>query len=130
MMAFSWTPSRKLRLPTVRQGRCVIPATIRRCGLSCIVNGRRTSIEAARSVMANKSTAIGAFVFGALALGVIAILTFAGTGWFTPRLRVVAFFQDSVAGLTVGSPVALRGVRVGSVQSLKVYVKLPDMVPV
>jgi paraquat-inducible protein B len=77
-----------------------------------------------------KSTTVGAFVFGALALGVIAILMFAGSSLFTPRLRVVAFFQDSVAGLSVGSPVTLRGVKVGSVQNLKVYLKLPDMVPV
>jgi paraquat-inducible protein B len=77
-----------------------------------------------------KSTAVGAFVFGALALGVVAILMFAGSSLFTPRLQVVSFFQDSVAGLTVGSPVTLRGVKVGSVQSLKVYLKLPDMVPV
>jgi paraquat-inducible protein B len=78
----------------------------------------------------NKSTAVGAFVFGAVALGVIAILTFAGSSLLTPKLRVVGFFQDSVAGLSVGSPVTLRGVKVGSVQSLKVYLKLPDMVPV
>jgi len=77
-----------------------------------------------------KSSAVGAFVFGALALGVVAILMFAGSSFFTPKLRVVAFFQDSVAGLTVGSPVTLRGVKVGSVQSLKVNLKLPDMVPV
>jgi paraquat-inducible protein B len=77
-----------------------------------------------------KSTAVGAFVFGALALGVIAILVFAGSSLFVTKLRVVAFFQDSVAGLAVGSPVTLRGVRVGSVQNLKVYLKLPDMVPV
>lgn len=77
-----------------------------------------------------KSTAVGAFVFGALALGVISIVMFAGSSLFTPRLRVVAFFQNSVAGLTVGSPVTLRGVRIGSVENLKVYLKLPDMVPV
>jgi phospholipid/cholesterol/gamma-HCH transport system substrate-binding protein len=77
-----------------------------------------------------RSTAVGAFVFGALALGVFAILMFAGSSFFAPRLRVVAFFHDSVAGLTVGSPVSLRGVRVGSVQDLKVYLKLPDMLPV
>jgi paraquat-inducible protein B len=77
-----------------------------------------------------KSTAVGAFVLGALALGVVAVLMFAGSSFLVPRLRVVSFFQDSVAGLTVGSPVTLRGVRVGSVQNLKVYLKLPDMVPV
>ena len=78
----------------------------------------------------NKSTAVGAFVLGALALGVVAILMFAGSSLFAPQLRVVSFFQDSVAGLTVGSPVTLRGVKIGTVQSVKVSVKLPEMVPV
>jgi paraquat-inducible protein B len=76
-----------------------------------------------------KSTAVGAFVLGAIALGVVAILMFAGSSLFTPRLRVVAYFQDSVAGLAVGSPVTLRGVKVGSVQSMRVNLQLPDLVP-
>lgn len=77
-----------------------------------------------------KATAVGAFVLGALALGVIAILLFAGQHWFTHRLRVVSYFQNSVAGLAVGAPVTLRGVKIGTVQSMKVFLKLPELVPV
>jgi paraquat-inducible protein B len=78
----------------------------------------------------NKSAAVGAFVLGGLALGVIAILAFGGTRLFTKTLHVVVFFQDSVAGLEVGAPVTLRGVKVGTVRSMKVYLKLPELVPV
>jgi paraquat-inducible protein B len=57
-------------------------------------------------------------------------LLFGGEHLFAPRLRVVAYFQNSVAGLAVGAPVTLRGVRIGSVSSMKVYIKLPELVPV
>ena len=43
---------------------------------------------------------------------------------------MVVYFQDSVAGLAVGAPVTLRGVKIGTVRSMKVYLKLPDLVPV
>lgn len=78
----------------------------------------------------NRSTAVGAFVLGAVVLAVFAILLFGGRSWFTNNLRVVVFFQDSVAGLEVGAPVTLRGVKVGTVRSMKVYLKLPELVPV
>ena len=76
-----------------------------------------------------KSTAVGAFVLGGIALGVAALLLFGGTRLFTHNLRVLVHFQDSVAGLTVGAPVTLRGVKVGTVRSMKVYLKLPDLIP-
>lgn len=76
-----------------------------------------------------KSTAVGAFVLGAAGIGVAAILLFGGTRLFTDNLRVLVHFQDSVAGLTAGAPVTLRGVKVGTVRSMKVYIKLPDLVP-
>jgi len=79
---------------------------------------------------AGKATAVGAFVLGALALAVIGILLFAGKNFFTTKLQVVSYFQDSVAGLAVGAPVTLRGVKVGTVKSMKVYLRLPDLVPV
>ena len=78
----------------------------------------------------NKSTAVGGFVLGGLALGVAAILLFGGARLFTATVRVVVYFQNSVAGLAVGAPVTLRGVRVGTVRSMKVYLKLPELVPV
>ncbi len=76
-----------------------------------------------------KSAAVGAFVLGAAAIAVVAILLFGGTRLFTHNQRVLVHFQDSVAGLTVGAPVTLRGVKVGTVRSMKVYIKLPDLVP-
>ncbi len=77
-----------------------------------------------------KATAVGAFVLGALIIGAIAVVLFAGQSYFTTQVRVVAYFQNSVAGLAVGAPVTLRGVKVGTVESMKVYLKLPDLVPV
>jgi paraquat-inducible protein B len=77
-----------------------------------------------------KATIVGVFVLGGLVLGVIGVLLFGGEHMFAPRLRVVTYFQNSVAGLAVGAPVTLRGVRIGSVSSMKVYLKLPELVPV
>ena len=77
-----------------------------------------------------KATIVGAFVLGGIVLGVIGILLFGGERAFAPKLRVVAYFQNSVAGLAVGAPVTLRGVRIGSVSGMKVYLKLPELVPV
>jgi len=77
-----------------------------------------------------KSVAVGGFVIGGLALGVIAALLFGGAQLFVHKLRVVVYFEHSVAGLAVGSPVTLRGVKVGTVQSMKVYLKLPELIPV
>lgn len=79
---------------------------------------------------ASKSTIVGGFVLGGLAIGVIAILVFGGAHLFSRSLRVVVYFQESVAGLAIGAPVTLRGVKVGTVQSMKVYVRLPDLTPV
>jgi len=82
------------------------------------------------AIAAKTSTAIGAFVLGALALAVVAILVFGGRNLFSQKLRVVAYFQNSVAGLAIGAPVTLRGVQVGTVSSMKVYLKLPELIPV
>ena len=79
---------------------------------------------------AGRSTAVGAFVLGALTLAVAAVILFGGRSLFTPKLRVVSYFNNSVAGLAVGAPVTLRGVRIGTVQSMKVYLKQPGSVPV
>ena len=79
---------------------------------------------------AGRSTAVGAFVLGALALAVAAVILFGGRSLLTPKLRVVSYFNNSVAGLAVGAPVTLRGVRIGTVQSMKVYLKQPGSVPI
>ncbi len=58
---------------------------------------------------------IGAFVIGAFALGIIAILTFGGVSFFSKPQRFVVYFDEPIQGLDLGSPVKLRGVRVGRV---------------
>ncbi len=64
--------------------------------------------------------AIGAFVIGAFALGIIALLSFGGVSFFSKPQRFVVFFDESIHGLDLGSPVKLRGVRVGRVVDLNI----------
>lgn len=65
------------------------------------------------------TTAIGAFVIGAIALILGAVMLF-GTGqFFNARIVVVTVFEGSVTGLQVGSPVEFRGVPVGTVKNIK-----------
>jgi paraquat-inducible protein B len=65
-------------------------------------------------------TVVGAFVIGAFALGIIALLTFGGVNFFAKPQRFVVYFDESVHGLTLGSPVKLRGVPVGRVVDLAI----------
>lgn len=69
------------------------------------------------------STAIGAFVVGAMLLAVVALSLFGG-GWLfgesEQKFRAVVIFTGSVKGLNVGAPVTLRGVQVGEVRSIDV----------
>lgn len=65
------------------------------------------------------TTVVGAFVIGAIALVLGAVMLF-GTGqFFNERVVVVTVFEGSVTGLDVGSPVEFRGVPVGTVTSIK-----------
>ena len=63
---------------------------------------------------------MGAFVIGAFALGVVALLTFGGVSIFSKPQRFVVYFNESIHGLDLGSPVKLRGVRVGRVADLNI----------
>ncbi|WP_137919733.1 MlaD family protein [Hydrogenophaga sp. 2FB] len=65
-------------------------------------------------------TLIGAFVVAGIALIAVAIITLAGSNYFTRTERTVMYFSGSVYGLQVGAPVVFRGVRVGSVDSIQV----------
>jgi len=60
-------------------------------------------------------TLIGAFVVGATALLLIALLIFGGGQLFSEQRRFISFFAESVNGLNVGAPVKMRGVQVGKV---------------
>lgn len=63
---------------------------------------------------------VGAFVLGACALALVALLVFGGVSIFHKPQRFLVFFNDDVQGLNPGSPVKLRGVPVGRVVDLHV----------
>jgi paraquat-inducible protein B len=66
---------------------------------------------------------IGAFVVGAIALAVAAVLILAGDQLFRQdRSSYVMYFHGSVKGLNVGSPVMFRGVNIGTVTSIQLVV--------
>ena len=64
---------------------------------------------------------IGSFVLGGLLLVVVALLSFRSLHLFSKPGRFMAYFNESVQGLDVGSPVKLRGVRVGRVANIQVH---------
>ena len=63
---------------------------------------------------------IGAFVLGAVALAAIGVVIFGSGRLFAERHNYVLFFPGSVKGLTVGAPVTLEGVTIGTVTDVKV----------
>ncbi|MDB6094568.1 MAG: Mammalian cell entry related domain protein [Verrucomicrobia bacterium] len=65
-------------------------------------------------------TVIGAFVLGGFALIIIGLLSFGGVSFFSRPQRFVVYFDESIHGLDLGSPVKLRGVRVGRVVALNI----------
>jgi paraquat-inducible protein B len=62
---------------------------------------------------------IGAFVLGALALAVAAVIVFGSGKFLTKTMRGVMYFEGSVKGLSIGSPVMFRGVKIGSVTNVQ-----------
>jgi len=63
---------------------------------------------------------IGLFVLGALALGLGAVVALGAGMLFTPTLRCIMFFPNSVSGLEVGAPVLFRGVPLGTVKGIRI----------
>jgi len=63
------------------------------------------------------TVAIGAFVLGAILIAVATVLLLMGSGFGTKE-TVVMVFDGSVKGLSVGAPLALRGVKVGEVTDI------------
>ncbi len=58
------------------------------------------------------------FVLGAMILGVFALVSFGSVNFFSRPQRFQVNFDETVHGLDLGSPVKLRGVRVGRVVSI------------
>lgn len=68
----------------------------------------------------HSSFAIGAFIVGALVVVFIALLFFSGGQLFSPKKRVVMYFNGSVQGLQVGAPVKLKGVVLGEITDIHI----------
>ncbi len=70
--------------------------------------------------MAKKSNPklIGGFVVGAIVLVIVGLLAFGGTQFLKPKGTFVMYFDSSLSGLAVGSPVTFRGVQVGTVSAI------------
>jgi phospholipid/cholesterol/gamma-HCH transport system substrate-binding protein len=66
---------------------------------------------------------IGAFVLGAVALIVIAILVFGSGRLFRQTREFVLYFDNSVNGLRIGAPVKFKGVEVGSVKDIRLQLE-------
>jgi paraquat-inducible protein B len=70
---------------------------------------------------------IGAFVLGAIALAVVAVVILASGRFFADTRTFVMFFEGSVGGLRIGASVTFRGVRVGSVTDIQIAIDPNDL---
>jgi paraquat-inducible protein B len=68
-----------------------------------------------------KPTAIGAFVLGAVVIGIMLIVYFGSLKFFAKEQRYVLYFNNSVNGLNVGAPVKFKGVQVGKVEEIRIF---------
>lgn len=66
---------------------------------------------------------IGAFVTASIAVFVVLILFFGSAKIFSQSMRYILFFEHSVNGLGVGSPVKYKGVPVGVVEHILIRVE-------
>lgn len=64
------------------------------------------------------ATAVGAFVLGAIAIGIGLAVVFGSGLFFRDVARYVIYFDGSLEGLQVGAPVKFRGVPIGQVVSI------------
>lgn len=69
---------------------------------------------------------IGSFVVGAVILSVAGLLFFGPGGLLSETRKYVIYFDSSVKGLNVGSPVRFRGVKIGQVKEINVRVRPSD----
>ena len=71
-------------------------------------------------------SAIGAFVIGATMLLVSGLMIFGRGNLFEQKVHYQIFFDKSVNGLSIGSPVMFRGIRIGQVTDIRLALKVMD----
>jgi len=68
-------------------------------------------------------TLIGAFVIGALAVLIIAVIAFGSGRLFRQTRDFVLYFDSSVNGLRIAAPVKFKGVEIGSVKDIRLQLE-------
>jgi paraquat-inducible protein B len=63
---------------------------------------------------------VGAFVLGAVALAIAAVLLWGSRSVFEKKSAYVCYFPGAVNGLTKGAPVKYRGVEIGAVKEVRI----------
>mgnify|MGYP001301028707 CR=1 FL=1 len=61
---------------------------------------------------------LGAFVLGSFAIAVIFVIAFGAGWWWRPKVLMETYFDESVQGIDVGSPLKYRGVNIGEVSRI------------
>jgi paraquat-inducible protein B len=65
---------------------------------------------------------IGGFVIGAIVLAVSGLALLGGGKLFRNTRELVAYFEGSMKGVSIGAPVTFQGVKVGSVKDVRVVI--------
>ncbi len=65
---------------------------------------------------------IGLFVLAGLALLLVMLFAFGAADSFTPKVRLVTWYSESVQGLAKGSPVKYKGVPIGKVDAITIQI--------
>jgi len=58
---------------------------------------------------------IGLFVISALLILLLGVLALGAKSWFEPKIRFETYFDGTIGGINIGSPVKFRGVPLGKV---------------
>lgn len=72
---------------------------------------------------------IGVFVISALTLGVLGVIVFGAGTVFREKIMAESYFDGSVQGLDIGSPVKYRGVQIGTVDDITLVANQYDTDP-
>jgi len=70
---------------------------------------------------------IGGFVVGALALVFAGVMVFGSGKFLQETANYVLYFDGSLKGLNVGSPVVWKGVKIGSVTDIQLQADAVDL---
>ncbi len=72
-------------------------------------------------------TMIGAFLVGAVVLAVAGVLIFGAGRILGDKRYIIMYYEGSVKGLTIGSPLVFRGVKIGSVTKISLVFQRDDL---